>query len=78
MLDKCLEFDWSCGRAYKVLKIEEENLKVKERFRSIYRKYKDCYKYFSSLNPIGDIWSVSNFAFNDLIDQSQIIDKNVL
>ncbi len=75
MLDKCLEFDWACGRAYKVLKNEEENLEVKERFRAKYKQYKDCYKYFASLNPIGDVWSVSTFAFNDLIDQSQIIDN---
>lgn len=71
MLDKCLDYDWQCGRMLKVLKNnEEENKQVKERFRQVYKQYKDCYKYFASLNPIGDVWSVSNFAFSELIDKS--------
>ena len=60
------------------MKKEEDLKKVKERFRTSYKLYKDCYRYFASLNPIGDIWAISNFSFNDFISQSNIIDDNIM
>ena len=59
MLNKCFEYDWSCGRAYKIVKNEDELMKIKEIFRKIYKNYKDSYKYYASLNPIGDVWALS-------------------
>lgn len=78
LLNKCFEFDWACVRSQKIVKNDDDLKKVKERFRKSYKLYKDCYRYFSSLNPIGDIWAISNFSFNDFISQSNIIDENIM
>ncbi len=59
MYNKCFEYDWSCGRAYKIVKNEDELSQIKEIFRKTYKYYKDCYKYYASLNPIGDVWALS-------------------
>ena len=78
MINKCFEQDWSNCRASKLVKNEDDLMKVKERWRQSYRHYKECYRYYSALNPIGDIWALSNFSFMDLVNECNVLDENIM
>jgi len=60
LLNKCFDFDWENGKMKdpRMIKKEEEIPAVKEFFRSKYKYFKDTYKYYASLSPVGDIWAI--------------------
>ena len=51
---------------------------VKEYLSTIYKNMKECYKYMASLNPIGDIWAISQNPFTDFINTCAMIDGKLL
>ena len=53
LLKKCFEFDWANNKLQKFIKKEDEMEKIKAILRNIYPMYKDCYKYYASLQPLG-------------------------
>ena len=77
LINLCFEYDWECGKIPKIIKDEKQVSQVKEFFRERYKQIKDVYKYFASLNPVGDIWAIQNAPFAELIDKCQIIDSKV-
>lgn len=78
MLKKCFEFDWNCCRIPMVVKKEDDLENVKKLLYSVYRQYKEAYKYYSSLNPSGEVWSISQQPFTDFVYETNIIDgKNL-
>ncbi len=36
-LEECFEFDWSCSKIEKIVKVEEEIIKIKEYLRGVYK-----------------------------------------
>lgn len=78
MLKKCFEFDWECSRIPRLIKNEDDQKKVKELLRSAYRQYKETYKYFAGLTPIGDTWAISMLGFTDFLNAANIIDGKTL
>lgn len=44
----------------------------------MYKQYKETYKYYASLSPSADIWSISQLPFTDFINESNIIDNKSL
>ena len=78
MLKKCFEFDWGCGRIPRVIKKEDDLEKVKKMLYNVYRQYKETYKYYASLSPSSDIWSISQLPFTDFISETGIIDGKSL
>lgn len=59
MLRKCFEKDWSCCKVAKVVKNPDEFAEVKLVAWQYYRQIKETYKWYSSYNPTGDIWSIT-------------------
>lgn len=59
LLRKCFEKDWSCSKISKFVKKEDELAQVKEMLWQAYKPIKECYKYYASLNPNGDVFSMS-------------------
>ena len=55
ILTKCFEHDWNNNKLHKFIKSEYDKEAIKTLLRSHYRLYKECYKYYSSLLPIGKI-----------------------
>jgi len=78
LLKKCFEFDWGCCRIPRLVKKEDDLEKVKKQLYSVYRQYKETYKYISSLSPSGEVWSISQLPFTDLINETNIIDNKSL
>lgn len=75
---KCFETDWNCSKIPKIIKNPEDLGKVKDFLASIYKHMKEGYKYMSSLNPIGDVWSISQNPFTDFINTCNMIDGKLL
>lgn len=61
-----------------MVKNEDDQKKVKELLRSIYKHYKEAYKYFAGLTPIGDTWCISMLGFTDFLNSANIIDGKTL
>ena len=78
MIKKCFEFDWSCSRIPRVVKKEEDIAATKEVWRAVYKQYKETYKYYSSLNPVGEIWSITQNPFTEFINSCEIIDGKTI
>ena len=78
MLKKCFEMDWSCSRIPRMIKKDDDLEKVKKLLYSVYRQYKETYKYYASLSPNGEVWSISQLPFTDFINESGIIDNKNL
>ena len=53
MLNKCFEFDWNSCKLMTFIKSDYDREAIKSLFKSIYYMYKECYKYYASLQPIG-------------------------
>ena len=58
LIHKCFEFDWSNTRIPKLVKDTEDLYNLKNFLKSIYKDIKNCYKHFSCINPIQDIWAI--------------------
>lgn len=52
--------------------------KVKNQLHAIYRQYKETYKYIASLNPSGEVWSISPIPFTDFFNETGIIDNKII
>jgi hypothetical protein len=68
LLRKCFEFDFKCSKIPKFIKNEEDLLATKEVMHSHYRAYKNCYKFYASMNPIQDIWCLQNLDYCNFVD----------
>jgi hypothetical protein len=44
----------------------------------VYYGYREVYKYYGSVSPVGDIWSLSTVSFAELIDKLGVIDPVLL
>jgi len=50
---------------------------VKDFFRSRYKFVKDSYKYYSTWNPVGDIWAIQAPQFIQFVNKCRLIDNFV-
>jgi len=46
--------------------------------KNVYRQYKETYKYYAGVNPIGDTWAISMLGFTDFLNTAGIIDGKTL
>jgi len=53
------EFDWKNSKITKILKNFEDQDPLKQYMRGIYSKLRKVYKFYSSINPVGEVWSIS-------------------
>lgn len=59
LLRKCFEKDWSCCKIHKFVKKPEEQEAIKEMLWQSYKPIKETYKFYGSINPSGDVFSIS-------------------
>ena len=53
ILDNCFDFDWECSKCPVMIKNTEERNKIKDFLRKNYRLMRECYRYYSGMNPCG-------------------------
>ena len=75
LLKKCFEFDWEHSKIPKLVKDDSERLKVKNFLWENYRVIKEAYKYYSSVSPQGEIWSVGQMAFTEFCYECKLFDS---
>ena len=75
LIGKCFEYDWARCKVPKLVKDLTELQKIKSYLSSNYRMLKEIYKYYSSISPQGEIWSIGQMAFTDLCNEAKIVDS---
>ena len=75
LLSKCFEYDWSHSRIARVVKDAFDLQKIKSYLSGIYTTLKEIYKYYSSISPQGEIWSIGQMVFTDLCNEAKIVDS---
>ena len=59
-VDDCFEHDFSMTKINRFVKDEDDLSKTKEFLRSIYKEMLFFYSYYATMNPISDIWCITN------------------
>lgn len=74
-LRKCFEKDWSCCKIMKVVKNPDELNEVKNLLWKDYKMIKETYRWYSSYNPTGDIWSISSNVITEFSSATELVDN---
>lgn len=74
LIGKCFEYDWSKCKVPKIVKDKTELQKIRKYLSDNYKTIKEIYKYYSSISPQGEIWSIGQMVFTDLCNEAQIVD----
>ena len=61
-----------------MIKNEDDQKKVRDILHSVYKNYKETYKYYAGLAPIGDTWAIGMLGFTDFLNAANIIDGKTL
>lgn len=75
LVNLCFNYDWECSKVQKIIKDQKQLSEVKEFFRIRYKFIKDTYKYYSSINPVVDIWAMQSAQCIELLQKCQIMDN---
>jgi Ran GTPase-activating protein (RanGAP) involved in mRNA processing and transport len=75
---KCFDFDWEYCKINKYVKKPEELEQVKQMLRNCYRDLKECYRHYSSVGVVSDIWSLRQMEINEFCKQTGIKDPKLL
>lgn len=67
LLNDCFEKDWARTKVDRIVKDEEERERLKTYVRSIYKWFREVYKFFSGSDPMNDIFCIGVNVFSDLI-----------
>ena len=76
LLGKCFEYDWAKCKVPRLIKDQIELQKIKDMLSSRYNVIKEIYKYYSSISPSGEIWSIGQMVFTDICNESKLLDNN--
>ena len=69
LLNQCFEQDWARTKVDRIVKNEEERDRFKTYFRSIYKWFREVYKFASGSDAMGDIFCIGTNVFSDLIQK---------
>jgi len=67
LLTDCFEKDWGNTSVARIVKNEEERERLKTYVRSIYKWFREMYKFTSSCDPMNDIFCIGVNVFSDLV-----------
>lgn len=65
LLDNCFEIDWVNTKCQKLLKGEADD--IKKYMKSIYKKIREVYKYYSGVSPLGRIACVGSGTLGEML-----------
>ena len=66
-LFRCFDFDWKCSKIEAMIKNPKERDIVYNYLSSNYRVIREAYRYFASLGPSGNVFSIGTNVFSDVI-----------
>ena len=67
LLNDCFEKDWNRTKVEKIVKDEESREEFKTYLRSIYKYFREVYKFVSGSDPMGDIFCIGINVFGEMI-----------
>ena len=67
LLNNCFEKDWARTKVDRIVKNEEERDRLKAYIRSIYKWFREMYKFTAGSDPMNDIFCIGVNVFSDLI-----------
>lgn len=67
LLNDCFEADWDRTKILRIVKNEEERERLKTYVRSVYKWFREVYKFTSGSDPMNDIFCIGVNVFSDLI-----------
>ena len=66
MLNDCFEVDWARTKVDKIVKDPEEREELKAYVRSVYKHFREVYKFVAGSDPMGDVFCIGVNVFSDL------------
>jgi len=79
LLNDCFEADWNRTKVNRIVKNDEERERFKTYLRSIYKWFREVYKFYSGSDPMNDIFCIGTNVFSDLINGlKQFVDGKYL
>lgn len=76
LLGRCFEYDWGKCKVPRLIKDVNQLQQVKDILSSRYQVLKEVYKYYSSISPAGEIWSIGQMVFTDICNESKLLDNS--
>ena len=67
LLDNCFEKDWNRTRVARIVKNETDRAELKSYCRSIYKHFREFYKFIAGSDPVNDVCCIGVNTFNDMI-----------
>ena len=67
LLNDCFEMDWNRTKVARIVKNDEERDRVKTYIRSIYKWFREMYKFAAGSDPMNDLFCIGTNVFSDLI-----------
>eukprot|EP00347_Sterkiella_histriomuscorum_P005610 403355936 len=79
LLNNCFEHDWSCTKLEKIIKDLTDQNKTKEFLRTRYKLLRDAYKYYSGVDPVGNVCCIGTNVFTEMVSNcGDMIDQKTL
>lgn len=69
LLTDCFETDWARTKVDKIVKNESERAELKVYCRSIYKWFREVYKFVAGSDPMGDVFCIGINVFGELCTQ---------
>ena len=69
LINQCFETDWARTKVDRIVKNEEERERFKTYCRSIYKWFRDMYKFASGTDAMGDLFCIGTNVFSTLIQE---------
>ena len=67
LLNDCFEMDWNRTKVARIVKNDDEREDLKTYLRSIYKYFREMYKFTSGSDPMNDIFCIGVNVFSDLV-----------
>ncbi|CAI2364873.1 unnamed protein product [Moneuplotes crassus] len=78
ILAKCFDYDWAHCKIPNIIKNLTEQAKVQKYLKANYGPIREVYKYFAGVSPCSNVPCISQNAFIEIINKTNIIDQKEL
>jgi len=67
LLNDCFEIDWNRTKVHKIVKNEDDREEFKTYLRSVYKYFREVYKFVAGSDPMGDIFCIGTNVFSEVV-----------
>jgi len=78
LLKKCFDYDWKYWKIPNIVKNYEELEKIHDYLKSIYPAIREVYKFYAGVSPCSNVPCISQNAFIEIVNMTNIIDMKEL